>query len=266
MRVLAAAVVLISRRLVSRPARARALARLARLAARGPAPRSRTAPIRERHRGAAAAHTVVVVAPVAAHVVISHRRHAATPRVAAAAATPTCVAIVTAHVIVAHPNLAVVSRRAAYAAPRASNLTNVTIVIATSRLATRTTHVSPLACLAGAGAGRLTSSRVPRRRATPCRRRRRSTVAAHTAIVVATVVVATARRLVARLPHTSTTATLHTATPVVAAAATRALKARPPPRLRVAPCPPRLSPLCLQRPAAPLRRRRRRRRPRRLRP
>ena len=34
---------------------------------------------------------------------------------------------------------------------------------------------------------------------------------------VATVVVATARRLVARLPHTSTTATLHTATPVVAA-------------------------------------------------
>ena len=45
-----------------------------------------------------------------------------------------------------------------------------------------------------------------------------------------TVVVATARRLVARLPHTSTTATLHTAAPVVAAAATRALKARPPPR------------------------------------
>ena len=44
----AAAVVLISRRLVSRPARARAPARLARLAARGPAPRSRTAPIRER--------------------------------------------------------------------------------------------------------------------------------------------------------------------------------------------------------------------------
>ena len=58
--------------------------------------------------------------------------------------------------------------------------------------------------IAGAGAGRLTSSRVPRRRATPCRRRRRSTVAVHTAIVVATVVVATARRLVARLPHTST--------------------------------------------------------------
>ena len=126
-------------------------------------------------------------------------------------------------------------------------MTSVTIVIATSRLATRTTHVSTLACLAGAGAGRLTSSRVPRRRATPCRRRRRSTVAVHTAIVVATVVVATARRLVARLPHTSTTATLHTATLVVAAAATRALKARPPPRLRVAPCPPRLSPLCLQR-------------------
>ena len=97
---LAAAVV--ARRLVSRPARARALARLARLAARGPAPRSRTAPIRERRRGAAAAHTVVVVAPAAAHVVISHRRHAATPRVAAAAATPTCVAVVTAHVIVAH--------------------------------------------------------------------------------------------------------------------------------------------------------------------
>ena len=93
---------------------------------------------------------------------------------------------------------------------------------------------SMLARLAGAGAGRLTSSRVPRRRATPCRRRRRSTVAVHTAIVVATVVVATARRLVARPPHTSTTATLHTAAPVVAAAATRALKARPPPRLRVA--------------------------------
>ena len=221
------AVAAVARRLVSHPARARALARLARPAARGPAPRSRTAPIRERRRGAAAAHTVAVVAPVAAHVVISHRRHAATPRVAAAAATPTRVAIVTAHVIVAHPNLAVVSRRAAYAAPRASNLTSVTIVIATSRLATRTTHVSTLACLAGAGAGRLTSSRVPRRRATPCRRRRRSTVAVHTAIVVATVVVATARRLVARLPHTSTTATLHTATPVVAAAATRALKARP---------------------------------------
>ena len=151
----------VSRRLVSRPARARALARLARLAARGPAPRSRTAPIRERHRGAAAAHTVVVVAPVAAHVVISHRRHAATPRVAAAAATPTCVAAVTAHVIVAHPNLAFVSRRAAYASPRASNLTSVTIVIVTNRLATRTTHASMLARLAGAGAGRLTSSRAP---------------------------------------------------------------------------------------------------------
>ena len=160
----------------------------------------------------------------------------------------------------------VVLRSAAYASPRASNLTSVTFVIATNRPATRTTHVSTLACLAGVRAGRLTSSRVPRRRATPCRRRRRSTVAVHTAIVVATVVVATARRLVARLPHTSTTATLHTAAPVVAAAATRALKARPPPRLRVAPCSPRLSPLCLQRPAAPLRRRRRRRRPRRHRP
>ena len=184
-----------------------------------------------------------------------------------AVTTPTCVAIVTAHVIVAHPDLAVVSRRAAYASPRASNLTSATIVTATNRLATGTTHVSTLACLAGAGAGRLTSSRVPRRRATPCRRRRpRSTVAVHTAIVVATVVVATARRLVARPPHTSTTATLHTAAPVVAAAATRALKARPPPRLRVAPCSLRFSPLCLQRPAAPLRRRRRRRRPRRHRP
>ena len=41
------------------------------------------------------------------------------------------------------------------------------------------------------------------------------------ALVVATVVVATARRLVARPPHTPTTATLHTAAPVVAAAATR---------------------------------------------
>ena len=85
-------------------------------------------------------------------------------------ATPTRAAIVTAHVIVAHPNPAVVSRRAAYASLRASNLTSVTIVIVTNRLATRTTHVSTLACLAGAGAGRLTSSRVPRRRATPCRR------------------------------------------------------------------------------------------------
>jgi hypothetical protein len=64
----ARAAIAVARRLVSRPARARALARLA---ARGPAPRSRTAPIRERHRGAAAAHTLVVVAPVAAHVVIS---------------------------------------------------------------------------------------------------------------------------------------------------------------------------------------------------
>ena len=238
-------------RLVARPARARALTRLA---ARGPAPRSRTAPIRERYRGAAAAHTVVVVAPVAAHVVIPHRRHAATPRVAAAAATPTCVAIVTAHVIVAHPNLAVVSRRAAYASPSASNLTSVTTVVVTNRLATRTTHISMLARLAGAGAGRLTSSRVPRRRATPCREQRRSTIAVHTAIVVATVVVATARRLAARLPHTPTTVALHTAAPVVAAAATRALKARTPSLLRVAPCLPRLSPLCIQRPAAPLRR------------
>ena len=122
------------------PARARALARLARPAARGPAPRSRTAPGRERCRGAAAAHTLVVVAPVAAHVVISHRRHAATPRVAAAAATPPRVAIVTAHVIVAHPNLAVVSRRAAYASPRASNLTRapaqVVVPQATSVLGT----------------------------------------------------------------------------------------------------------------------------------
>ena len=93
-----------------------------------------------------------------------------TPRVAAAAATPTCVAIITAHVIVAHPSLAVVSRRAAYASPRASNLTSVTTVVVTNRLATRTTHVSMPARLAGAGACRLTSSRVPRRRATPCRR------------------------------------------------------------------------------------------------
>ena len=41
------AVAAVARRLVSHPARARALARLARLAARGPAPRSRTAPIRD---------------------------------------------------------------------------------------------------------------------------------------------------------------------------------------------------------------------------
>ena len=57
------AVAAVDRRLVSRPARARTLARLARLAARGPAPRSRAAPIRERRRGAVAAHTLVVVAP-----------------------------------------------------------------------------------------------------------------------------------------------------------------------------------------------------------
>ena len=77
------------------------------------------------------------------------------------------------------------------------------------------------------------------------RRRRRSTVAVHTAIVVATVVVATARRLAARLLHTPTTAALHTAAPAVAAAATRALKSRTPSLLRVAPCSPRLSPLCI---------------------
>ena len=70
----AAAVPIVARRLVSRPARARALARLARLAARGPAPRSRTAPIRERHRGAAAAHTVAVVAPAAAHLLTYGKR------------------------------------------------------------------------------------------------------------------------------------------------------------------------------------------------
>ena len=99
---------------------------------------------------------------------------------------------------------------------RAPNLTSVTIVVVTNRLATRTTHVCMPARLAGAGSGRLTSSRAPSApRHTPCRRRRRSTAAVHTAIVVATVVVATARRLVARLPHTSTTVTLHTATPVV---------------------------------------------------
>ena len=42
----ALAAIVVARRLVSRPARARALARLARLAARGPAPRSRATPIR----------------------------------------------------------------------------------------------------------------------------------------------------------------------------------------------------------------------------
>ena len=68
----AAAVPVVARRLVSRPARARALARLARIAARGPAPRSRAAPIRERRRGAAAAHTLVVVAPVAATYLITY--------------------------------------------------------------------------------------------------------------------------------------------------------------------------------------------------
>ena len=42
------AIVAAARHVLPRPARARALARLARLAARGPAPRSRTAPSRER--------------------------------------------------------------------------------------------------------------------------------------------------------------------------------------------------------------------------
>ena len=54
------AAIVVARRIVYRPARARALARLARLAARGPAPRSRTAPIRERRRGAAAALTYLL--------------------------------------------------------------------------------------------------------------------------------------------------------------------------------------------------------------
>ena len=86
---------------------------------------------------------------------------------AAAAATLTCVATATAHVIVAHLNRAAVSRRAAYASPRASNLTSVTLVVVTNRLATRTTHVCVPARLAGAVAavaGRLTSSLAPRRR------------------------------------------------------------------------------------------------------
>jgi hypothetical protein len=66
-----------SHRLSSRPlapvrALARSLVSLARLAARGPAPRSHTAPIRERRRGAAAAHTLVVVAPVAATYLITY--------------------------------------------------------------------------------------------------------------------------------------------------------------------------------------------------
>jgi hypothetical protein len=242
----AAAVPVVARRIVSRPARARALARLARLAARGPAaapPESHRSHQRAAQGCRRGSHTLVVVAPVAAHVVISHRRHAATPLVAAAAATLTCVAIVTAHVIVAHPNRAVVSRvapRRLRLAPRASNLTSVTIVVFANSLATRTTHVCTPARLAGAGVSRLTSSRAPRRRATPCRRRRRSPAAA--------------------------TVALHTAATVVAAAATRALKARTPSLLRVALCSPRLSPLCIQRPAAPLRRCCRRRRPRRLRP
>ena len=50
---LATLAIVVAAHLVPRPARARALARLARLAARGPAPRSRTAPSRERRRGAA---------------------------------------------------------------------------------------------------------------------------------------------------------------------------------------------------------------------
>ena len=72
------AVAAVARRLVSHPARARALARLARPAARGPAPRSRTAPIRERRRGAAAALTVVVVAPAAAPYLLT--TYLSTPR------------------------------------------------------------------------------------------------------------------------------------------------------------------------------------------
>ena len=44
---------------------------------------------------------------------------------------------------------------------RAPNLTSVTIVVVTNRLATRTTHASMLARLAGAGAGRLTPAAAP---------------------------------------------------------------------------------------------------------
>ena len=48
------------------------------LAAAAAVPVVGAAPIRERRRGAAAAHTLVVVAPVAAHVVIFHRCHVLT--------------------------------------------------------------------------------------------------------------------------------------------------------------------------------------------
>jgi len=123
----AAAVPIVARRIVSRPARARALARLA-VAPLPAAPPPGVAPLPAESGAGVPPRLPLSLSsrPSPAHVVISHRRHAATPRVAAAASTPTRVAVVTAHhVIVAHPNLAAVSlapRRLPYASPRASNL------------------------------------------------------------------------------------------------------------------------------------------------
>ena len=132
-------------RLVTRPARARTLARLTHLAARGPAPWSRAAPSRERCGGAA---TFAVVAPVVARVATAHRcRRAAMPHPAVAAATLTRVATTTAHfvsaatltrvatatahVVTARLNHAAVSRRAAPISPRATVVVATIIVVTT---------------------------------------------------------------------------------------------------------------------------------------
>ena len=110
------------RHLSPRLARTRVLVSHASLAARGPTLRSRTAPSRERRRGAAAAHTLAVVTPVVARAVTAHcRRSVAPPHpVAAATATPTHVATATAHVVTARLNHAAVSRRAVHISPRAT--------------------------------------------------------------------------------------------------------------------------------------------------
>ena len=138
----------VARHLSPRLARTRALVSHASLAARGPAPQSRTAPSRERRRGAAAARTFAVVAPAVARVVTAHRRRRAAmpyPAVAAAtltrvatttahlvaAATPTRVATVTAHVVSTRLNHTVVPRRTVHISPRATVFV-VTIIVVTT--------------------------------------------------------------------------------------------------------------------------------------
>ena len=124
----------------SHPARARALARLA---GRGPAPRSRTAPSRERcmgcrrgshcracrRRRACRRPRRHLPPPPRRDASRRRRRH---PRHRRSPASLTCVAHLRRH---RHrprhrrsPNRAAVSRRAAYASPRASNLTSATMV------------------------------------------------------------------------------------------------------------------------------------------